>query len=247
MLAAMNSRTSSPLLPASLRRLVFLAGTALLALGAAPGAAAIQPSQAAQAAVLPQEVVARLAEGNTRFVAGQPLPRDWAAERAGTAAAQYPLAVVLSCIDSRVSSEVIFDQGFGVLFSARVAGNVLDDDLLGSMEFACKVAGARLIAVVGHSHCGAIKGACTGAELGHLTGLLAKIQPAVALARQQSPSLPVTDPAFIESVARINVQQTMAQIRERSPVLRELIDAGKVAVVGGVYDLESGKVTFFGN
>jgi len=243
----MHSTISFPPVPAALRRLLLLACSAALTLGTAQGATATPPTQAAQAAISPAEVVARLAEGNARFVAGNPLPRDWVAERAKTAAAQYPLAAVLSCIDSRVSSEVIFDQGFGELFNARVAGNVLDDDLLGSLEFACKVAGARLIAVVGHSHCGAIKGACNGAELGHLTGLLAKIQPAVAQARQHSPTLKATDSAFVESVAELNVRQTMAQIRERSPVLRELIDAGQVGLVGGIYDLDSGKVTFLGN
>ena len=247
MLTPMNASTSSARVPVSLRHLVLLASSAALALCTARAAEATPPSQATQAATSPKEVVARLAAGNARFVAGQTLPRDWAAERAKTAAAQYPLAAVLSCIDSRVSSEVIFDQGFGELFNARVAGNVLDDDLLGSLEFACKVAGARLIAVVGHSHCGAIKGACNGAELGHLTGLLAKIQPAVAQARQQAPTLKPTDGVFVESVAEFNVRQTMAQIRERSPVLRELIDSGQVGVVGGMYDLDSGKVTFLEN
>jgi carbonic anhydrase len=243
----MNTCTVSPRVPASLRHFLLITSSAFLALGTAQAAEATPPSQATQAATSPKEIVNRLAAGNARFVAGKTLARDWAAERAKTAAAQYPLAAVLSCIDSRVSSEVIFDQGFGELFNARVAGNVLDDDLLGSMEFACKIAGARLIAVVGHSHCGAIKGACTGAELGHLTGLLAKIQPAVAQARQKAPTLKPTDGAFIESVAELNVRQTMAQIRERSPVLRELLDAGKVGLVGGIYDLESGKVTFIEN
>ena len=202
-------------------------------------------SKTQQSAITPAQALKQLQSGNDRFVAGKPLHRDWSKQRALTAAGQYPFAVVLSCIDSRVSSEIIFDQGFGDIFNARIAGNVLDDEILGSMEFACKVAGAKLITVVGHSHCGAVKGSCNGAQLGHLTGLLDKIQPSVAEAKQKIPSVAVTDGKFIETVAELNVQHVLQQIREQSPVLRELIDSGQVALVGGIYDLDSGKVSFF--
>ncbi len=234
-------------IPRTTQLLLGLASGMLASLIAARASEPASPDQVAQAAASPKEIQAHLSAGNARYVAGKSLSRDWAAERAKTAKAQYPVAVVLSCIDSRVSSEVIFDQGFGELFNARVAGNVIDDDLLGSMEFACKPAGAKLIAVVGHSHCGAVKGACNGVELGHLTGLLAKIQPAVAQTRAKEPSLLPNDEKFIASVAELNVRHTMAQIRERSPVLRDLIDSGQVGLIGGIYDLDSGRVTFLQN
>ncbi len=202
-------------------------------------------SKVQQSAMTPAQALEKLEAGNARFVAGKLQARDWPQQRAQTAAAQYPFAVVLSCIDARVSSEIIFDQGFGDIFNARVAGNVLDDDILGSMEFACQVAGAKLIAVVGHSHCGAVKGACSGAQLGHLTGLLDKIQPSVAEAKAKLPGVAATDAKFIEEVAESNVHHVTQQIREQSPVLRALIDSGKVGIVGGIYDLDSGKVQFF--
>lgn len=203
-------------------------------------AAVTPPTKAVQAAMTPAQALERLQTGNARFVSGQPLQRDLAAERAATAGGQYPFAVVLSCLDSRTSSELIFDQGIGDVFNARVAGNVLNDDILGSMEFACKAAGSKLIAVVGHSKCGAVKGVCSGLELGHLTGLLAKIKPAAAVPTSGDK----TDYAHVDAVARENVKLVMAQIKERSPILGELIRDGKVALVGGMYDLNSGKVTF---
>jgi len=144
-----------------------------------------------------------------------------------------------------VAGEVVFDQGLGDLFNCRVAGNVLDDEILGSLEFACQLAGARLIAVVGHTHCGAVKGACGGARLGHLTGLLDKLRPSVDEAKAKLPGVAPTDGAFVETVAVLNVRRTMAQIRDQSPVLRELLDTGRVALAGGIYDLDSGKVSFF--
>jgi carbonic anhydrase len=202
-------------------------------------------SKVQQSAITPAQALEKLEAGNARFVAGKTLHRDWPQQRVATATGQYPFAVVLSCIDSRASSEIVFDQGFGDIFNARIAGNVLDDEILGSMEFACKVAGAKLIAVIGHSHCGAVKGACSGAQLGHLTGLLNKIQPSVAEAKTKLLGVAVTDGKFIEEVAELNVQHVVEQIREQSPVLRELIDSGQVGIVGGIYDLDSGKVQFF--
>jgi carbonic anhydrase len=219
---------------------------ALLAAGCATTHHAPVPkTKAQQQAITPTQALEKLATGNARFVAGKTWIRQWPEQRTATTAGQYPFAVVLSCIDSRASSEIIFDQGLGDIFNARVAGNVLDDAILGSLEFATKIAGAKLIAVVGHSHCGAVKGACSGAQLGHLTSLLAHIQPAVDEAKAKRPGVPVTDPKFIEQVAELNVQLVQQRIRAQSPVLRELIDSGQIALVGGIYDLDSGKVQFF--
>ncbi len=223
-------------LAATLAVVVFAAGCAT---------APLSSTKAQQSAVTPAQALEKLEQGNARFATGKTLHRDWPQQRAATAGGQYPFAVVLSCIDSRASSEIVFDQGFGDIFNARVAGNVLDDDILGSMEFACKVAGAKLIAVVGHSHCGAVKGACNDAKLGHLTGLLEKIQPSVAEAKGKLPGVAATDGKFIEAVAELNVHHVAQQIREQSPVLRELIDSGQVGIVGGIYDLDSGSVKFF--
>jgi len=199
------------------------------------------PTKALQEEMTPAQALERLKEGNVRFVSGKSLKRDLAAERASTASGQFPFAVVLSCLDSRTSSELVFDQGIGDIFNARVAGNVLNDDILGSMEFACKAAGAKLIAVVGHSKCGAVKGVCAGVQLGNLTGLLAKIKPAADAVPTTGDK---TDYAHVDAVARENVKLVLAQIKERSPILAELIGGDKIALVGGMYDLDSGKVTF---
>lgn len=164
-----------------------------------PDASFAPPTQAVQAAMTPAQALERLKAGNVRFVSGQSLPRDLATERAATAVGRFPFAVVLSCLDSRTSSELIFDQGIGDIFNARVAGNVLNDDILGSMEFACKAAGAKLIVVVGHSKCGAVKGACAGVELGRLTGWLAKIKPAADAVPATGAK---TDYAHVDAVAR---------------------------------------------
>ncbi len=196
-----------------------------------------------QAALTPAEALEKLKAGNQRFASGQPLKRDLAAQRAATAAGQFPSAVVLSCLDSRCSSEQVFDQGIGDIFNARVAGNVLNDDILGSMEFACKAAGAKLIAVVGHSKCGAVKGACAQVKLGNLTGLLDKIQPAVAstltLAAGEQPTY-----AQVDAVAVANVKLVMQQISDRSPLLGEMAKQGQIKIVGGMYDLDTGVVKF---
>lgn len=202
------------------------------------------PTKSEQQAMTPTEVLERLKAGNERFVAGKPLTRDWAAGRAQTAGGQYPVAMILSCIDSRVASEIVFDQGFGEIFNARVAGTVLDEDVLGGMEFACRLAGAKLIVVMGHTKCGAVKGAATGAQLGNLTALLAKMEPAVRAAKTQQPGLAPADERFVELVTELQVRQAMRQIRERSVVLREMLDAGQVAVAGGIQDLGTGRVRF---
>lgn len=184
----------------------------------------------------------RLKEGNARFQSNLKINRDLLEQVNITAAGQKPFAVILSCIDSRTSVELIFDQGLGDVFSVRIAGNVLNEDILGSMEFACKLAGSRLIVVMGHSACGAVKGACEGAQLGNLTGLLQKIQPAMAAVEQDGGKLPKDE--FVQRVAEKNVEHVVRQIRERSPVLETMISNGEVGIVGAMYSVQSGDVQF---
>jgi carbonic anhydrase len=217
--------------------------------GCMAGAVAVSAVQTkdSQSAMTPASALAELQAGNARFVAGKPLKRDLPAQVTATAGGQYPFAVVLSCLDSRQPIEIVLDQGVGDIFSARVAGNVLDDDILGSMEFACKVSGAKLIAVVGHSNCGAIKGAIDDVELGNLTGLLTKIKPALdAVPATIQPRTSKND-SFVNQVSEANVRLVMKEISERSPVLREMIDKGEIKLVGGMYDLSTGKVQFYDN
>jgi carbonic anhydrase len=198
-----------------------------------------------QAEMTADAVLSELKAGNARFVGGQPLHRDPPADVKLTASGQYPYAVVLSCLDSRQPIEMVLDQGIGDIFSARVAGNVLNDDILGSMEFACKASGAKLIAVIGHSNCGAIKGAIDDVQLGNLTGLLTKIKPAMdAVPASVSPRTSKNS-AFVDDVAEANVHLVMQQIRERSPILREMLDKHQIGLVGGMYDLSTGQVRFF--
>ena len=203
------------------------------------------PTKAMQAAMTPELALAELKAGNARFVSGHPLARDARADVKASAHGQYPIAVVLSCIDSRQPIEIVLDQGIGDIFSARIAGNVLNDDILGSMEFACKISGAKLIAVIGHSNCGAIKGAIDNAQLGNLTGLLAKVKPAIDAVPADGTPRTSKNHEFVDKVAEANVRLVMQQIRERSPVLREMMDQGQVGLVGGIYDLSTGEVHFF--
>jgi len=202
-------------------------------------------TKASQSAMTPAQALAAMRDGNARFVAGQPLVRNYPAQVKATAAGQYPFAVVLSCLDSRQPIEIVLDQGVGDIFSARVAGNVLDEDILGSMEFACKVSGAKLIAVIGHSNCGAIKGAVDDVQLGNLTGLLTKIKPALDAVPADVQPRTSKNYAFVDQVSEANVRLVMQQIRERSPILRELLDQGQIGLVGGMYDLTTGKVQFY--
>jgi carbonic anhydrase len=190
----------------------------------------------------PQQAVAELKAGNARFVSGHPRPRNPLADVKTTASGQYPYAVVLSCLDSRQPIELVLDQGIGDIFSARVAGNVVDDDVLGSMEFGCKAAGAKLIAVIGHSNCGAVKGAIDNVEMGNLTALLWRIKPAI----EETPDDHRTSKnlEFVNKVAEANVRLVMREIRERSPTLREMLDKGQIAMVGGIYDLSTGRIRF---
>jgi len=192
----------------------------------------------------PAQVLDSLKRGNERFASGKPQPRDMLHDQQVTAAGQYPHAVILSCIDSRAPAEFIFDQGIGDLFNARIAGNIADNDLVGSMEFACNVAGAKLIVVMGHTSCGAVKGAVDRVQLGNLTGLLDKIQPAVEALKDMSGEHTSKNTAFVEAVAETNVRLTVEKIRELSPILKGMESEGKIQIVGCVYDLATGKVKF---
>jgi carbonic anhydrase len=206
---------------------------------------AVQSAKTCQDKVTPAMVQQRFEKGNQRFVSGKRQIQKHQKHIAATAAAQYPLASVLSCIDSRAPAEFVFDQGIGDLFNARVAGNALNEDILGSLEFAHKVAGAKLLVVMGHTSCGAIKGACDDIQLGNLTGLLGKIKPAVALVSADIKDRSSKNYAFVEMVAENHVKLTVAAIRERSPILREMEQKGEIKIVGAMYDVKTGKVRFY--
>jgi carbonic anhydrase len=192
----------------------------------------------------PDDILEAMRKGNARFAKGERKDRNYLGEQRASASGQHPAAVLLTCIDSRAPAEVIMDLGIGDIFNARVAGNVLNDDITGSMEFATKLAGAKVILVMGHSACGAIKGAIDGAQLGNLTGLLAKIRPAVE-ATTYDGQRTSKDAKFVDAVARKNVEITMRRIRETSPVIDELLTAKKVKLAGAMYDLATAKVDFF--
>lgn len=199
-----------------------------------------------QRSLTPATALQLLKDGHERFLENRPAERDLLEQVADTAGGQWPFAVILGCIDSRAPAELIFDQGIGDLFNARIAGNFVNDDILGSMEFACKVAGAKLIVVLGHSSCGAIKGACDGVELGLLTNLLGCLRPALDAVAEPSDAASRTskNAAFVDSVAQENVRLTVDAIPQRSHVLAELLDAGEIDVVGAMYDVASGRVRF---
>ena len=194
-----------------------------------------------QAALSPDDAIRMLVDGNGRFVAKTPLDRNSHEQIAATAEGQHPFAVVLSCIDSRVPVELVFDQGVGDIFTARVAGSVINEDLLGSMEFACKLAGSKAILVLGHTSCGAVKGAIAKARLGNLTSLVQKIEPVV---EEVAKSLNSEDPAFANTVAEASVVRSIQAIRDGSTVLAEMESSGEVKIVGAMYDVSSGKVRF---
>jgi carbonic anhydrase len=212
----------------------------------APNAASATLDQTEQSAITPDQAVARLAEGNHRFVTGASLRRDYPAQVQATSAHQYPFAVVISCIDSRSSPEIVFDQGIGDLFVARVAGNYDPVDILGSAEYATKVAGAKLVLVLGHTECGAIKGAIDNVELGNLTTVIRALQPAVADVHDGDLGEDRTskNKKFVNAVAQANVRRTVANIRANSPVLRELEQSGQIKIVGAMHDISTGEVTF---
>ena len=193
----------------------------------------------------PEQIIDVMKRGNRRFRMGVRKNRNYLREQKASAAGQYPAAVLLSCIDSRAPAEVIMDLGIGDMFNCRVAGNIENQDILGSMEFACKLAGAKVVLVMGHTACGAIKGAIDNAELGNLTGLLAKIKPAVE-ATAYSGERSAKNYSFVDAVARKNVEMTVAGIRRASPVLAELEAKGTIKIGGAIYNLKTGAVEFFG-
>jgi carbonic anhydrase len=200
-----------------------------------------------QIIMTPESAIQRLKDGNSRFTKNKNFSRDLTSEVKQTSTGQNPYATVLHCIDSRVSAELIFDEGIGDVFSVRIAGNFENEDILGSMEFACKLAGTKVIVVLGHTACGAVKGACDDAKLGNLTALISKLKPAVEA---------VTEPVdtskrnsgnidFVNNVAEKNVYMTIENIREKSPVLKEMEDNGEIKIIGAMYDIKDGSVTFY--
>jgi carbonic anhydrase len=191
----------------------------------------------------PNKVIEKAKEGNRRYLDGKLVRRDFLAEQKATSEGQYPAAIVLGCIDSRGPAEIIFNLGIGDIFNARVAGSIENDDILGSMEYATKVAGAKLVVVMGHASCGAIKGAIAGTKLGNLTGLLAKIRPAVE-ATVYAGNRTVDNHGFVDAVAKKNVEFTIANIRRKSPVLAEMEKSGAIRIVGAFHHLDTGAVEF---
>ncbi|HTY40484.1 MAG TPA: carbonic anhydrase family protein [Thermoanaerobaculia bacterium] len=214
--------------------------SAVLALALASFGLAQVQTKESQAAITPGKAVELLKEGNARFVSGKTRHRDLAADVKATAAGQYPYAAVISCMDSRAPMEIVLDQGIGDMFSLRTAGNVVDTDFLGSLEYAVKVVGVRLVAVVGHTHCGAVKGAIDNVDMGNLTALLGKIGPAIAASGPGTSK----DARYVDKVAEQNVRHSLREIRERSQIVREALDSGKTGIVAGMYDIDTGKVVF---
>src|SRR5688572_23185680 len=198
-----------------------------------------------QAQLTPAKAIDLLKEGNKRFVNNLKINRNLLQQVNETSDGQHPFAFILSCIDSRTSAELIFDQGLGDIFSCRIAGNILNEDILGSMEFACKVAGSKIVVVLGHTKCGAIKGACDDVQMGNLTGLLAKIKPAIKAEHSTTNARTSGNSTFVENVAHLNVQLTLKQIPQQSPVIAEMIADGKIILVGAMYNVETGVVDFF--
>ncbi len=200
-----------------------------------------------QSSLTPRIALEILQEGNARFIKNLKAQRDLLGQVNDTREGQWPFATILSCIDSRTSAELIFDQGLGDVFSIRIAGNIVNTDILGSMEFACKVAGSKLLVVLGHTKCGAVKGACDHVEMGNLTELLSKLQPAVysesettAIDKRNS-----KNGKFVENVASLNVKRSVKNIIERSFILEEMLDKGEIGIVGAMYNIDTGKVEFY--
>lgn len=197
-----------------------------------------------QAKITPDDAIARLKAGNDRFLEGKMLDRDLMDQVSATSEGQYPYAVVLGCIDSRVPPELVFDQGVGDIFTARIAGNFVNTDILGSMEFATAVAGSKAIVVLGHTECGAVKGACDQVEFGNLTHTLSNIAPAVYAVHDVEGERNSKNAEFVRAVAHENVRQTVQNILDRSSVIKDLVDKGEVKVIGAMHDVATGKVTF---
>ena len=198
-----------------------------------------------QSTVTPEMALQFLKEGNKRFTKNIKTNRNLLEQVNDTREGQWPFAIVLSCIDSRTSAELVFDQGLGDIFSARIAGNILNADILGSMEFATKMVGSKVIVVLGHTKCGAVKGACDSLQMGNLTTLLNKIQPAVYEEKTTEQNRTGKNMEFVENVATLNVMLTMERIRRESVIIRELEEAGQIKIIGGKYDVDTGAVEFF--
>ncbi|WP_114781262.1 carbonic anhydrase family protein [Botryobacter ruber] len=192
----------------------------------------------------PEKAIELLKEGNKRFVSNLKYNRNLLQQVNETSQGQHPFAIVLSCIDSRTSAELIFDQGLGDIFSARIAGNIVNEDILGSMEFACKVAGSKLVVVLGHTNCGAIKGACDDVKLGYLTGLINKIKPAIEDLKYEGEKNS-KNAEFVQLVAEKNVHNMIDEVTGRSSIIKEMIKNGEIGIIGGMYDVETGVVDFY--
>ncbi len=204
-------------------------------------------TKAIQHSLTPAMALDLLKEGNKRFVNNLKVNRNLLQQANETSDGQHPFAVILSCIDSRTSAELIFDQGLGDIFSVRIAGNIINEDILGSMEFGCKAAGAKIILVLGHTRCGAVKGACDHVEMGNLTSLLKKIQPAVEAEKTTSQNRTSGNAEFVENVALLNVKHHVKAITDRSAILKEMVEKGEIEIVGGMHDITTGQVTFITN
>jgi carbonic anhydrase len=251
------TREDTPMTTTRNSRRSFLkgAGSSLIAVGAVAGlglsanpAGAAQScatqSRKSQKAMTSEMALQMLKEGNARFVQGKMLRCDYMQQVRATGDGQFPFAAIVGCIDSRASNELIFDQGIGDIFSARVAGNFVNDDILGSLEFACAAAGAKLIVVVGHTECGAVKGACDDVVLGNLTQTLANLKPAVAAVPGYESDRTSSNPAFVQAVADKNVGLTIERIRTRSSILTGMVDRGELGLAGAMYDVHKGLVNF---
>ena len=198
-----------------------------------------------QSAITPSVALEILKDGNKRFVSNLKINRNLLQQANETSDGQHPFAVILSCIDSRTSAELIFDQGLGDVFSVRIAGNIVNEDILGSMEFGCKVAGAKIIVVLGHTKCGAVKGACENVALGNLTGLIAKIKPAVEQEAVTAENRNSSNGVFVENVAELNVSLSVKNILLKSPIIAEMVKNGDIGIVGGIHEIKTGEVKFF--
>lgn len=201
-------------------------------------------SKETQSSLTPDLALQILKEGNQRFLNNLKANRNLLQQVNETSTGQFPFATILSCIDSRTSAELIFDQGLGDIFSIRIAGNILNEDILGSMEFGTKVVGTKVIMVLGHTKCGAIVGACNHVEMGNLTTLLNKIQPAIYHEKLTKDNRTGTNPSFVKNVTELNVSLTIDRIRRESPIIAELESTGQIKIVGAMYDVENGHVTF---
>ncbi|KTC87116.1 carbonic anhydrase [Legionella brunensis] len=202
-------------------------------------------SASTQQAMTPQEALKRLKEGNQRFLSNSMRERDYLAQAKRSSYGQYPWAVVLNCMDSRSVPELIFDQGLADLFTIRVAGNIVNEDILGSMEYATKAVGSRLIVVLGHTSCGAMAGACEDVTLGHLDHVLDKIKPVVAPTKKETGLKDCSKPELMNAIAKNNALNVARKVLDQSPIIKGLVEKGQIGIVAGIHDLKTGKVTFF--